>query len=122
MLILYGIKNCDTMKKAQRFLTQHALPYRLHDYRVDGLSLNKLQEFATALGWQNLLNTRGTTWRQLPDNEKYDLTEPRALTLMLNQPTLIKRPILSSNGRFLLGFSDTTYCSFTSSLSQEYHD
>lgn len=109
MIILYGIKNCDTIKKAKRFLEQHQLPYQFHDYRTDGLSVELLTDFAAHLDWQMLLNTRGTTWRQLSDDQKADLDQQKALTLMLQQPALIKRPVLVQNSNYLLGFSESSY-------------
>lgn len=113
MITLYGIKNCDTIKKARRFLEQQQLAYQFHDYRVDGITPELLQNFADKLGWQNLLNTRGTTWRQLTEEQKANIDEQRALALMLAQPALIKRPVLVQNNEFILGFSDSTYQSLT---------
>lgn len=109
MTTLYGIKNCDTMKKARHWLEQHQINYQFVDYRTDGLSLQQLQQFAAACPWQQLLNTRGTTYRQLPENEKTDLTEQKALALMLAQPAMIKRPLLLHNGKHHLGFKPTEY-------------
>lgn len=112
MIMLYGIKNCDTIKKAKQFLDKQQLTYQFHDYRVEGVTQALLETFSAQLGWQNLLNTRGTTWRQLPAAEKADINEERALQLMLAQPALIKRPVLVKGNEFLLGFSDSTYQSF----------
>lgn len=109
MIILYGIKNCDTIKKAKLFLEQHQLTYRFHDYRVDGLTVELLKDFAAKLGWQQLLNTRGTTWRQLSDEQKADLDQDSAISLMLLQPALIKRPVLVRDAEYLLGFSESNY-------------
>lgn len=109
MIMLYGIKNCDTIKKAQRFLEHLTLPYQFHDYRVEGLSITLLEQFADKLGWQHLLNTRGTTWRQLSEEQKKDLDCPKALTLMLAQPALIKRPVLVNGEQYILGFSEASY-------------
>ena len=109
MTTLYGIKNCDTIKKARLWLAQQHIEYQFVDYRIDGLSLTQLQEFAAACTWQQLLNTRGTTFRQLPDSDKNDLTEQKALTLMLAQPAMIKRPLLVHNGQYLLGFKPAEY-------------
>lgn len=109
MTKIYGIKNCDTMKKARAWLEQQQLPYQFIDYRTDGLSAEQLAHFAAKCGWQNLLNTRGTTYRQLADSDKADLTEQKALALMLAQPAMIKRPLLEHNGQYTLGFSITTY-------------
>lgn len=112
MTTLYGIKNCDTIKKARQWLNQQNIDYQFVDYRTDGLSLAMLQEFAEACGWQPLLNTRGTTFRQLPDSDKADLTEKKALELMLAQPAMIKRPLLVHNGRYVIGFKPAEYQQF----------
>ncbi len=109
MTTLYGIKNCDTIKKARHWLEQHQLSYQFIDYRTDGLSMEQLQQFAAACSWQQLLNTRGTTYRQLPDSEKTDLTEQKALALMLSQPAMIKRPLLLYKGQYYLGFKPAQY-------------
>lgn len=109
MIILYGIKNCDTIKKARRFLEQQQIAYQFHDYRTDGLSMALLENFATQLGWQQLLNTRGTTWRQLSEEQKANIDQQQALSLMLSQPALIKRPVLVKGSTYLLGFSEKTY-------------
>lgn len=109
MTTLYGIKNCDTIKKARSWLEQQQIPYQFIDYRVDGLTAGQLQSFAAQCGWQNLLNTRGTTYRQLPQSDKAELTEQKALALMLAQPAMIKRPLLVHNGEHHLGFKPDDY-------------
>ncbi len=109
MIKLYGIKNCDTVKKARLWLEQHKLPYQFHDYRSDGLNLALLQRFEAALGWEAMLNKRSTSWRQLSDEQKTALNRDKALQLMLEIPTLIKRPILEDGERFLIGFNDKNY-------------
>lgn len=109
MTIIYGIKNCDTIKKARNWLEQHQQPYTFVDYRSDGLTAEQLTTFAAACGWQNLLNTRGTTYRQLPDSDKTNLNEQTALALMLAQPAMIKRPLLLHNGKYFLGFKPADY-------------
>ncbi|MFD1801828.1 ArsC family reductase [Mixta tenebrionis] len=112
--ILYGIKNCDTIKKARRFLDAQSAPYRFHDYRADGLTAERLQTFIATLGWQALLNTRGTTWRKLTAEEKAAIDGPAAAqALMLAQPALIKRPLLAAaDGSMLLGFNESDYQQF----------
>ena len=109
MMILYGIKNCDTCKKARAWLEQNGKTYRFHDYRTDGLPPELLQQFVQELGWEKLLNRSSTSWRQLSAEEKSDLTEEKAIKLMLETPTLIKRPILNIGDRLLLGFKAETY-------------
>ncbi len=109
MITLYGIKNCDTVKKARAWLEQHDVAYRFHDLRTDGLDAARLKGWAKAVGWETLLNTRGTTWRQLPDADKHDLNAASAIKLMLAHPTLIKRPVLENGTVVTVGFSATTY-------------
>lgn len=107
---LYGIKNCDSVKKAQAFLKEKGHVFQFHDYRVDGLEKSQLQHWVAALGWQAMLNTRGTTWRKLTEEEKAGMDENKALALMLAQPALIKRPLLAhENGTLHLGFSPDQY-------------
>lgn len=109
MIKIYGIKNCDTMKKARNYLTSVGAEHQFIDYRVDGLSATLLQQFVDKLGWQALLNTKGTTYRALPDTDKNDLTAEKAMALMLAQPALIKRPLLEVNGSYHLGFKVEQY-------------
>ncbi|MCT6699634.1 ArsC family reductase [Rheinheimera sp. 4Y26] len=109
MIKIYGIKNCDTMKKARVFLAQAGVEHQFIDYRADGLSQELLAHFVADLGWQALLNTKGTTYRALPDEQKADMTAEKAMALMLAQPALIKRPLLDINGRFYLGFKAEQY-------------
>jgi len=109
MTTLYGIKNCDTIKKARNWLSQNDVPYQFVDYRTDGISHEQLATFAKACGWQKLLNTRGTTYRQLNEVDKADLTEEKALILMLAQPAMIKRPLLEHEGHCHLAFTPDQY-------------
>ncbi|MFK8256914.1 ArsC family reductase [Erwinia sp. AnSW2-5] len=113
-LTMYGIKNCDTIKKARKYLESQGVNYQFHDYRADGLDEALLQRFIDTLGWQALLNTRGTTWRKLEESERNAVDNPAtALTLMLAQPAIIKRPLLCApDGSMLLGFSEATYMPF----------
>lgn len=114
MFTIYGIKNCDTIKKARRFLDSQAVEYQFHDYRANGLSSDSLQCFIDTLGWRALLNTRGTTWRKLTEEEKATIDNAEAAkALMLAQPALIKRPLLAAaDGSMLLGFNETDYQQF----------
>lgn len=106
---LYGIKNCDTIKKARKWLTSQAVEYRFHDYRVDGLTAAQLECFEKTFGWEALLNKRGTTWRKQPDDIKENIDRGSALKLMLEQPAMIKRPLLDNRSKLLLGFSEQQY-------------
>jgi arsenate reductase (glutaredoxin) len=109
MTTLYGIKNCDTIKKARHWLDQHQISYRFHDYRSDGLTPELLKQFADQLGWNTLLNRSSTSWRQLSQEQQADLTEEKALQLMLDAPTLIKRPILDTGKKLVIGFKSGHY-------------
>ena len=113
MWTLYGIKNCDSCRKAAAWLHAHGRAHHFHDLRADGLTPALLQEWASRLGWENLLNRKSTTWRQLPEAARQDLDEARALALMLAQPTLIKRPLLVAGDRLLAGFSTERYAELT---------
>ncbi len=109
MVVLYGIKNCDTVKKAKTWLDNNGTAYQFHDYRVDGLSSELLKRFAAGLGWEAMLNRSSTSWRKLSAEQQSDLNEAKALQLMLEIPTLIKRPILDTGNKLLLGFKPDTY-------------
>ncbi|TCV91963.1 ArsC family reductase [Biostraticola tofi] len=112
--ILYGIKNCDTIKKARRWLDEQQVDYRFHDYRTDGISASLLAEFTRRCDWRTLLNTRGTTWRKLSDEQRLSAaTVDNAQALMLSQPALIKRPVLQApDGAILVGFYPLQYQQF----------
>lgn len=114
MLTMYGIKNCDTIKKARRWLEAHQIAYQFHDYRADGLDRAQLDTFIAELGWQALLNTRGTTWRKLDESLRASIKDAdSAAKLMLDMPAIIKRPLLCAPGQpMLLGFSETLYSDF----------
>jgi arsenate reductase (glutaredoxin) len=109
MLTLYGIKNCDTVKKAQMWLTEHHIEYCFHDYKSAGVSRILLEQFAEHVGWNALVNKRSTTWRTLTDDQKNDLEAEKTLLLLLDYPTLIKRPILQSDTIFMIGFNADDY-------------
>lgn len=111
MYVLYGIKTCDTCKKARAWLEQNGIEHRFHDFRVDGLSENQLQSFFEKLGWERLLNKTSTSWRQLNAEQQADLSEAKAKSLMLATPTLIKRPVLDLETELLLGFKPDIYAS-----------
>lgn len=111
--VVYGIKNCDTMKKAFAWLDARGAHYRFHDYRKDGLTSGKLHDWSKALGWKTLINTRGTTWRKLSAEEQAIETQSAAVQLMLANPSLIKRPVVeTSSGHLLVGFDADLFASF----------
>jgi len=103
--ILYGIPNCDTVKKARRWLDDHGVAHRFHDFRKDGLDPAKLQGWIDALGWEKLLNRSGTTFRKLPDAQKEGLDAASAKALMLDQPAMIRRPVVEAGGAPSVGFA-----------------
>jgi Spx/MgsR family transcriptional regulator len=109
---IYGIKNCDTMKKARGWLDKRGIDYEFHDYKVSGIDKDKLAGWSKKVGWEILLNKAGTTFRKLPEKDKADLTEKRALVLMADQPSMIKRPVIESGGKLLVGFKPDQYDEF----------
>jgi len=108
--IIYGIKNCDTMKKARAWLEQHGVDYAFHDYKASGIDREHLEAWIKAVGWETVLNRAGTTFRKLPEADRENLTEARAIKLMLEQPSMIKRPVLETGkGKPLVGFKPEAY-------------
>ena len=106
---IYGIKNCDTMKKARAWLDARGVAYDFHDYKAAGIARDRLERWAGEVGWETLLNRAGTTFRKRPETDKDGLTERKALGLMLAQPSMIKRPVLVVVGRLLVGFAPEQY-------------
>ena len=109
-ITIYGIRNCDTMKKARAWLEKAGHAYAFHDYKTAGIDRARLEGWAGKVGWETLLNRSGTTFRKLPDAEKADLTESKAVALRLAQPSMIKRPVLElPGGKLLVGFKPVEY-------------
>jgi Spx/MgsR family transcriptional regulator len=106
---IFGIKNCDTMKKARAWLDGHGVEYVFHDYKAQGIDAAHLRRWAAEAGWETVLNRAGTTFRKLSDAQKSGLDERKALALMLEQPSMIKRPVLEAGGRLLIGFRPEEY-------------
>ena len=106
---LYGIPNCDTIKKARAWLSDHEVEFKFHDYRKQGLDKKQLQSMVSALGWESMLNRRGSTWRALPDTLKNRINLESAISVMLDNPAIIKRPILAKDDQLHLGFSAAQY-------------
>ena len=110
MTILYGIRNCDTVKKARRWLDEHGVAYHFHDFRADGIDDKRLARWTELLGWETVLNRRGATWRGLPETQRDKINDAAgAVTAMLAQPALIKRPVLEINGAPHAGFRADDY-------------
>lgn len=108
-IAIYGIKNCDTMKKARAWLDAHDIPYVFHDYKTAGIGRDQLKAWDETVGWEVLLNKAGMTFRNLPDADKLNITKAKALGLMVAHPSLIKRPVLDVGGELLVGFKPETY-------------
>ena len=104
MTTLFGIKNCDTVKKARKWLEANNSDYTFHDFRSDGITAAQVQHWLAALGWETLINKRSTTWQQLDNDTKLNLNNSSAVDVILASPTLIKRPLIELNGAFSVGF------------------
>jgi arsenate reductase len=109
-ITIYGIKNCDTMKKARAWLDKHGVEYGFHDYKTAGIDRERLEAWSKKVGWETLLNRAGTTFRKLPDKDKTGIDVKKAIALMLAQPSMIKRPVLDlGRGKLLVGFAPEAY-------------
>ncbi|MFD2238868.1 ArsC family reductase [Aureimonas populi] len=108
-IVLYGIRNCDTVKKARAFLDGRGVAYRFHDFKTEGVERARLERWCAEAGWETVLNRAGTTFRKLPEEEKQGLDGTRAVALMLAQPSMIKRPVLEAGGELRVGFKPETY-------------
>jgi arsenate reductase len=114
-ITIYGIKNCDTMKKARAWLDKKGVAYHFHDYKSAGIERDRLERWSKKAGWQTLLNRSGLTFKKLPDSDKESLTEKKAIGLMLDKPSMIKRPVLDlGGGKILVGFKPEIYQQFVS--------
>ena len=109
MITIYGIKNCDTMKKARVWLDTKGVAYRFHDYKAEGIDEASLTRWVESLGWETVLNRAGTTFRKLDEAQKCDLDQHKAIELMLAQPSMIKRPVLDLGNKTLVGFKPERY-------------
>jgi arsenate reductase (glutaredoxin) len=109
VITIFGIRNCDTMKKAFAWLDGHGVRYEFHDYKASGIDAAKLKAWSKQVGWEVLLNTRGTTWRKLPPAQQADVDEAKAIRLMAENPSLIKRPVVENGKAVLVGFAPDRY-------------
>jgi len=109
MTTIFGIKACDTMKKARAWLEAHKIAHSFHDYKTAGIDKAILEGWAKKVGWEILLNRAGTTFKKLPDADKDGITEKKAIALMLAQPSMIKRPVLEAKGKLCVGFRPDEY-------------
>jgi arsenate reductase len=112
MVTIYGIKACDTMKKAFAWCDEHGVEYAFHDYRKQGIDRNKLSQWCSHAGWKTLVNTRGTTWHKLLPEQQTIATQAQAVALMLEHPSLIKRPVVETGTQLLVGFDPQIFASF----------
>jgi Spx/MgsR family transcriptional regulator len=109
MIAIFGIKNCDTMKKAFRWLDENKITYTFHDYKKEGVEETTAQAWVNELGWESIINKRGTTWRKLDEDTKNTMNNENAVHIMMSQPSMIKRPLLVINQSIILGFSAEEY-------------
>jgi len=109
MITMYGIPNCDSIKKARRWLNEHNTSYQFHNYKKDGIDASALTQWVDQVGWEVLLNKRGTTWRKLPAAQKVDVNADKAIALMCEHTSMIKRPVLLSDQHIEVGFSEQRY-------------
>jgi arsenate reductase len=109
MTTIYGIRNCDTMKRAIAWLRDQNVEHEFHDYKKSGIDPQLLASWSAQTGWEKLLNTRGTTWRRLSEEQRANMSENKAIELMRQQPSLIKRPVLAHGGKILVGFDEQVY-------------
>ena len=121
MLILFGIKNCDSVKKARKWLDSYDIQYKYHDFRQDGIDRHKLEIWINTLGWESVLNRRSTSWKALDLKMKEQLDNQRAIELILKYPTLVKRPVIESSNILLVGFKLAEYAEHFSKLGKEKH-
>lgn len=116
MMTVYGIKSCDTCRKALAYLTAREIDHKFHDVRDDGLSIQMLERWAKRVGWEKLLNKRSLTWRKVPEADRGDMTHDKALRMMLEQPTLMKRPVIEARRYTAVGFSENRFGDFLAKL------
>lgn len=109
MLTVYGLKNCDSCRKARKYLAERGIDFRFHDVRKDGLDIQMLERWAGKVGWETLLNRRSLTWRQVPQAARDGMNHDRAMALMVEEPTLVKRPVLESDAFTAVGFSERRF-------------
>jgi arsenate reductase len=107
--VLYGIASCDSCRKARKWLDANNVEYNYHDFRIDGLAIQMLERWSGKMDWQKMLNKRSLTWRKIPEMDREDLTKDKALALMMQHQTLVKRPVLESDDFIALGFSPDNY-------------
>ena len=112
MVTVYGIKSCDTCRKARKYLAEHDIEFRFHDVRDDGLDIQMLERWSARVDWEKLVNRQSLTWRKIPEVDRNDMTRDKAFALLLDQPTLLKRPVLEAERFIAVGFSEKRFSDF----------
>ena len=112
MLTVFGIKSCDTCRKARKYLAENDIEFRFHDVRDDGLDIQMLERWSARIDWERLINRKSLTWRKIPDVDREGLSRERAFVLLLDQPTLLKRPVLESKRFMAVGFSEKRFAEY----------
>jgi arsenate reductase len=112
VLTIYGIKSCDTCRKARKYLDEHNIEFSFHDLREDGIDIQMLERWSQRMGWERLLNKQSLTWRKIPEVDRNDMTRNKALAAMLDNPTLVKRPVLETDKFIAVGFSEKRFGDF----------
>ena len=112
MLTVFGIKSCDTCRRARKYLTEQDIEFRFHDVRDDGLDIQMLERWSARIDWSKLLNRKSLTWRKIPEVDRSDMNKDRAFALMIDRPTLLKRPVLESDKFLAVGFSEKRFADF----------
>jgi arsenate reductase len=117
VLTVYGIKSCDTCRKARKYLTENNIEHRFHDLRDDGLDIQMLERWTDRIGWERLLNKKSLTWRKIPEVDRADMTRDKAMAAMIDRPTLVKRPVLEAEQFIAVGFSEKRFSDFLAKLA-----
>ena len=117
MLTVYGIKSCDTCRKAKKYLTEHNIDFRFHDVRDDGLDIQMLERWSERIDWEKLVNRQSLTWRKIPEVDRANMGRNKAFATMIEQPTLMKRPVFEHDNYFAVGFSEQRFASFLNKLA-----
>jgi arsenate reductase len=116
VLTVYGIKSCDTCRKARKYLAENNIEHRFHDLRDDGLDIQMLERWTDRIGWERLLNKKSLTWRKIPEVDRVDMTRDKAMAAMIDRPTLVKRPVLEAKQFIAVGFSEKRFSDFLGRL------
>lgn len=115
MLTIFGIKSCDTCRRARKYLAEHNIDFAFHDLREDGLDIQMLERWTQRIGWERLLNKQSLTWRKIPEVDRNDMSRDKALAAMIDGPTLVKRPVIESAKFIAVGFSEKRFGDFIDS-------